>query len=673
MAFSCKYARVGINTGVGSAYYELNNPITSGVVVIEFDAKIRARAQTNDGIAVNATDPTTLDRIVGVVTRYASTDPNGHLWVVIYKDSTGSMKYIDTGIPADGSERHYKIQIDLDNKTIDVWIDSTQVVASEAYQGSKITNSNQVAAIEVLVGGSENTEATYVDIDNIVINQDSTTVYSEDFEDETVGQAPTGWGTYDLSGDSGIYITVEEILQPPPFTLSAGNEIIALVRCTPDGVNFGTCSQFVHPSILDIINKLPNGYEYIMAITPYPGGDARYENPSILFSNDLMNWSENGVTNPLANPPPDAVHHSGPHNADPCLVYDPINKEFRLYWAYWSDQENIKRWRFLRSKDGVVWDGPYDTNLSDSNFYWSFSILYDSSDGKWKAWGVKSDVSPFEVRYFESNDGITFTEIGKCNIYQSYNGQSWNVWHLEVRKVGSEFWMIAAMNPVGSQNADKPIHLFLFRSTDGVNWSGYSEPILTTENSLSDDRVYKSSFVIKNGTMHVIYSYRNTDGTWHIAYTYVDVSSITTDNSDNVITDTITGVPHFTTELDKTSVSVEANKTFSVTAKVTNNGSSQGNAEVRLKDHNGNIVFSTTVSVDAGSYSNVTLLGTAPSTQGTYQWTVETYNQTTEQVDDTDTLTVNVTAPPTKKEEFPFWIFLLLLIFFLVLLSRRRY
>jgi hypothetical protein len=45
--------------------------------------------------------------------------------------------------------------------------------------------------------------------------------------------------------------------------------------------------QAVHPDIYYNANGW-NGYYYWMAMTPYPNGDAAYENPSIIVSNDNL-------------------------------------------------------------------------------------------------------------------------------------------------------------------------------------------------------------------------------------------------------------------------------------------------------------------------------------------------------------------------------------------------
>ena len=47
--------------------------------------------------------------------------------------------------------------------------------------------------------------------------------------------------------------------------------------------------QAVHPDVYYNANGW-NGYRYWMAMTPYPNGNAAYENPSIVVSNDNLNW-----------------------------------------------------------------------------------------------------------------------------------------------------------------------------------------------------------------------------------------------------------------------------------------------------------------------------------------------------------------------------------------------
>jgi len=57
----------------------------------------------------------------------------------------------------------------------------------------------------------------------------------------------------------------------------------------------------------------------------------------------------------------------------------------------------------------------------------------------------------------------------------------------------------------------------------------------------------------------------------------------------------------FSIEQYPSSINVTPSSSFSVNVTVANNGNTSGDAEVRLKDHNDNIVDTTTVTIDAGS------------------------------------------------------------------------
>ena len=46
-----------------------------------------------------------------------------------------------------------------------------------------------------------------------------------------------------------------------------------------------------HPKVVDM-GKNWNGYHYWLSYTPYPHGNDKYENPTIVGSNDIINYSE---------------------------------------------------------------------------------------------------------------------------------------------------------------------------------------------------------------------------------------------------------------------------------------------------------------------------------------------------------------------------------------------
>ena len=61
-------------------------------------------------------------------------------------------------------------------------------------------------------------------------------------------------------------------------------------------------SELVHPDVLHVPSGW-SGYEYWMAVTPYPGSDSRFENPSIYASHDGETWvTPAGASNPITRP-----------------------------------------------------------------------------------------------------------------------------------------------------------------------------------------------------------------------------------------------------------------------------------------------------------------------------------------------------------------------------------
>ena len=117
------------------------------------------------------------------------------------------------------------------------------------------------------------------------------------------------------------------------------------------------------------------------------------------------------------------------------------------------------------------------------------------------------------------------------------------------------------------------------------------------------------------------------------------------------------------------SVSASPGATITINVTVANNGSVDGTVEVRIRDHNDNVVASKQVSIAAGSSVTVELSATAPSQEGSYTWSIEAYNVDAGTVDDSKQFTLNVTACATLFNQImnilPY--ILMLLIFVLVI------
>ncbi|AGB04094.1 hypothetical protein AciM339_0197 [Aciduliprofundum sp. MAR08-339] len=302
-----------------------------------------------------------------------------------------------------------------------------------------------------------------------------------------------------------------------PFTIGAGTEISATIAGQ---------TQFVHPSVVYFPDNSPAGYHYVMAITPYPNTENQYENPSIAFSNDLVHWTEDGVSNPLVTPSELNMNYL----SDPNLLY--ANGQFYLYFR--GSSSNGTYIYLITSEDAHHWSQPQLVLTTDSLL--SQSIIYDN--GVFRMWG-QSDVNGQRViAYYTSTDGIHWTKVGtSAPVTVTYDNTTYQFWHLEVRKAGNKYYMLATFCQVGTSGGT-PRANFWLESDDGLNWTGYSTPVQTNSNTLSTAGIYKSTFWIYDNTVNIIYSYMNSDGTWHIAYTSTaftapDTSNVISNSSSN--------------------------------------------------------------------------------------------------------------------------------------------
>jgi len=133
-------------------------------------------------------------------------------------------------------------------------------------------------------------------------------------------------------------------------------------------------------------------------------------------------------------------------------------------------------------------------------------------------------------------------------------------------------------------------------------------------------------------------------------YTYkVDVVNGSTNNVDDSKTINITvtsssGEPKFVISNVDYPGSVTAGATVTIDVYVENTGSASGDAEVQVLDESGNVIVDKTVTVDPGKTVTVEADFTAPSTAGTYTYTVKVINKATGSVDDSKQLTITVTS-----------------------------
>lgn len=302
----------------------------------------------------------------------------------------------------------------------------------------------------------------------------------------------------------------------PPLTSPAPlkNAPTPLVTPTYDG-----SGQTVEPTVLYFPNGW-QGYQYWMAVSPYPYEDERLENPSILVSDDGQHWKvPPGLANPIASPDPHTTL------ADATVVYDDASNQLWVYYLHDMHQGPTQSYRgsLMRttSADGIHWSAP-QLVISGVN-----AILNSPSVGKVG--------SKFVLWTVDTGSGCT-TQIAAVNQRTSSDGVNWStpqtlrinqpgyvIWHLNTIAVPAlkQFMSLLAAYPNGSNCGHTS--LFFANSYDGINWDTYPQILLGASPSGWDSaEIYRSSLIYDpvHELVRVWYSAQNAaDLAWHVGYT----------------------------------------------------------------------------------------------------------------------------------------------------------
>ena len=214
----------------------------------------------------------------------------------------------------------------------------------------------------------------------------------------------------------------DEIPAPPaPICLDL-EDICAVPLATYDG-----SGQVVHPDVAVFRDGFA-GHTYWLAATPYPNGNAGYENPSI-FTDLARRW---GVPNGLVNPVVPAPGLPA-YNSDPDVVYDPDAGALRMYYRLTSNNEDQVLMR--ATTDGVRWTGPVSVAAASGISIVSPAVVR-MPDGRWAMWSVRAldggcltTATVLERR--TSPDGIRWS----APVPVAVDPSGYVIWHLDVQYV----------------------------------------------------------------------------------------------------------------------------------------------------------------------------------------------------------------------------------------------
>ncbi|HET7456461.1 MAG TPA: Ig-like domain-containing protein [Gemmatimonadaceae bacterium] len=255
--------------------------------------------------------------------------------------------------------------------------------------------------------------------------------------------------------------------------------LVALDVATYDG-----SGQVVHPDVAAAPVGWGTGPRQLV-MTPYPFGNAAFENPSLFVAPDETHWlpPAGGDGNPVVRP-------LGGYLSDPDLVFDPAAGALRLYYRA-VDGEN--RVLLTTSRDGLRWDTPVEVVHGPNHTVVSPAVVRRAANDWWM-WTVDGGVgctaatAALDVR--RSADGVHWSAPTRATLAQA----GYFPWHVDVQWIPSlgEFWALYNGKEAGSCTTPA---LFLARSTDGVTWTTYPSPVLA-RGAIAElaDVVYRSTF-----------------------------------------------------------------------------------------------------------------------------------------------------------------------------------
>jgi hypothetical protein len=285
-------------------------------------------------------------------------------------------------------------------------------------------------------------------------------------------------------------------------TPDAPDPWIAAIETTPrlKVPTYDGSGQLVHPDVL--LEATPGGTRAVMAITPYPYSNNRFENPSLVESRDGMRFAPCvGAASPLVPAPP------VDHNDDPDLRIDPATGDYELLYleTVRPDRQTLVA---MRSRDLVQWtrrDAIVYDLAAGAPFIVSPAAIVDGA-GRTHLFYVDNLAMTTAITELVSADGMTWNPATASRVAIDLGGIT--AWHLDVIRGPRGYAMLIS----GFEHEFRHQDLYLATSPDLVTWTFRPTPLLDhTDPDLGVSSLYRSTGVISGNTLVVWYSMQHDD------------------------------------------------------------------------------------------------------------------------------------------------------------------
>ena len=254
--------------------------------------------------------------------------------------------------------------------------------------------------------------------------------------------------------------------------------------------------QAVHPSLLVQNDRTSAGNpsagspRFVLAFTPYTDTDDRVENPSVVVSDDGLNFREEKPgLNPLVPAP------EKDHNDDPDLFYS--NGKYGILYLETMRPEK-QSLILLESTDRIHWEKIiiHEERLDQGSGCFMLSPKYIEKDGLSYLFYVNRDATGgYRIEYVTGKDVYSLDFADRKAVAVSGLGEL--PWHLDIIKDGGQEWYMLLTTAADAEK-DSRYTLRIARSQDLVNWQ--------MEEGFAVPDCYRSSGFIKDGMTYLYIS-----------------------------------------------------------------------------------------------------------------------------------------------------------------------
>ena len=322
----------------------------------------------------------------------------------------------------------------------------------------------------------------------------------------------------------GDPVSTESALKSGALNLLASAESpVFVVEPTPMSVpTYDGSGQAVHPDVVAFDSPW-HGARYWLTMTPYPKSKQTLENPSILMSHDGIDVAvPAGLKNPVVKPP----RRARDYNSDPELVYEAQTDRLVLFHRLVDKKSNTIH--VSTSRDGVAWSATPAPFWERSHQAVSPTVAvrdkaparmwYVNAGSK----GCQAKATRVVMRTARDSSGRVVGTQWSNPVPTDLSIPGYVIWHIKGRWIPEkgEYWMLLSafpQNRVGCHTDD----LFFARSSDGLHWTVYGEPIVRhEEREWTASSVYRSSFLYDAATdeLRLWISAQGADGAWRLGY-----------------------------------------------------------------------------------------------------------------------------------------------------------